>query len=252
MTDRHRYPSSGRAATFANHARTSLPSSIGYTSLYAGDMHVMPTSTRQQPISTTPRGYVTTTSTTPTPSTTTRTPTTRDVTRSQRSSTLDSTSRPPVIVMTTQKDRANGASSHSSNARPGSPLRDDYRSSDGQFYTQPASSIPQPAPMPTSQETTLMLAAAETVATAWYATTPTATVAILLYTRTIPVRALVISTMGMMVISTLMPVNWFATISIIQALRGLADVRVSTVATTAPISTTMLISERSTWIPAQT
>ncbi|KAI1040705.1 hypothetical protein LB505_011886 [Fusarium chuoi] len=73
MTDRHRYPSSGRAATFANHARTSLPSSIGYTSLYAGDMHVMPTSTRQQPISTTPRGYVTTTSTTPTPSTTTRT-----------------------------------------------------------------------------------------------------------------------------------------------------------------------------------
>ncbi|KAK2930041.1 hypothetical protein FoTM2_010381 [Fusarium oxysporum f. sp. vasinfectum] len=152
MTDRHRYPSSGRAATFANHARTSLPSSIGYTSLYAGDMHVMPTSTRQQPISTTPRGYVTTTSTTPTPNTTTRTyavtqdprshrPTTRDVTRSQRSSTLDSTSRPPVIVMTTQKDRANGTSSHSSNARPGSPLRDDYRSSDGQFYTQPASSI---------------------------------------------------------------------------------------------------------------
>ncbi|KAI1069544.1 hypothetical protein LB507_008518 [Fusarium sp. FIESC RH6] len=104
------------------------------------------------PVSTTPRGYVTTTSTTPTPNTTTRTyavtqdprshrPTTRDVTRTQRSSTLDSTSRPPVIVMTTQKDRANGTSSHSSNARPGSPMRDDYRSSDGQFYTQPASSI---------------------------------------------------------------------------------------------------------------
>ncbi|KAF4335833.1 hypothetical protein FBEOM_10301 [Fusarium beomiforme] len=152
MTDRYRYPSSGRAATFSNHARTSLPSSIGYTSLYAGDMHVMPTSTRQQPVSTAPRGYVTTTSTIPTPNTTTRTyavtqdprshrPTTRDVTRSQRSSTLDSTSRPPVIVMTTQKDRPNGNSSHSSNARPGSPLRDDYRSSDGQFYTQPASSI---------------------------------------------------------------------------------------------------------------
>ncbi|RBR06529.1 uncharacterized protein FIESC28_11007 [Fusarium coffeatum] len=154
MTDRYRsYPSSGRAATFSNHARTSLPSSIGYTSLYAGDMHVMPTSTRQQqPVSATPRGYVTTTSTTPTPNTTTRTyavtqdprshrPTTRDVTRTQRSSTLDSTSRPPVIVMTTQKDRANGTSSHSSNARPGSPMRDDYRSSDGQFYTQPASSI---------------------------------------------------------------------------------------------------------------
>ncbi|KAJ4263762.1 hypothetical protein NW762_005795 [Fusarium torreyae] len=153
MTDRYRYPSSGRAATFANHARTSLPSSIGYTSLYAGDMHVMPNSTRPPPVSTTPRPYVTTTSTTPTPNTTTRTyavtqdprshrPTTRDVTRSQRSSTLDSNSRPPVIVMTTQqKDRANGTSSHASTARPGSPMRDDYRSSDGQFYTQPASSI---------------------------------------------------------------------------------------------------------------
>src|SRR6478735_2475886 len=110
----------------------------------------------------------------------------------------------------------------------------------------------QPAPMPISQETTLMLATAETVATAWYATTPTATVAILLYTRIIPARALVISTMGMTVISTLMPVNWFATTSIIQALRGLADVRVSTVATTARTSTTTRISERSTWIPAQT
>ncbi|KAF4458215.1 zinc finger dhhc domain-containing, partial [Fusarium albosuccineum] len=154
MTDRYRgYSSSGRAATFSNPARSSLPSSIGYTSLYAGDMHVMPASTRQQPASATPRGYVTTTSTATVPSTTTRTyavtqdprshrPTTRDVTRSQRSSTLDSTSRPPVIVMTTQKDRPNGASTtHSSNTRSGSPIRDEYRSSEGQFYTQPASSI---------------------------------------------------------------------------------------------------------------
>ncbi|KAI8681490.1 hypothetical protein NCS55_00400500 [Fusarium keratoplasticum] len=153
MTDRYRgYSSSGRAATFSNPARSSMPSSIGYTSLYAGDMHVMPASTRQQP-STTPRGYVTTTSTAPAPSTTTRTyavtqdprshrPTTRDVTRSHRSSTLDSASRPPVIVMTTQqKDRPNGTASQSSNARSGSPIRDEYRSSEGQFYTQPASSI---------------------------------------------------------------------------------------------------------------
>ncbi|RSM16036.1 hypothetical protein CEP52_000543 [Fusarium oligoseptatum] len=152
MTDRYRgYSSSGRAATFSNPARSSMPSSIGYTSLYAGDMHVMPASTHQQP-STTPRGYVTTTSTAAVPSTTTRTyavtqdprshrPTTRDVTRSHRSSTLDSASRAPVIVTTTQKDRPNGTTSQSSNARSGSPIRDEYRSSEGQFYTQPASSI---------------------------------------------------------------------------------------------------------------
>ncbi|KAM0439774.1 hypothetical protein ACHAPT_000869 [Fusarium lateritium] len=114
-------------------------------------MHVMPASTRQQP-STTPRQYVTTTSTAAAPSTTTRTyavtqdprshrPTTRDVTRSQRSSTLDSASRAPVIVMTTQKDRPNGTTTQSSNARSGSPIRDEYRASEGQFYTQPASSI---------------------------------------------------------------------------------------------------------------
>ena len=44
--------------------------------------------------------------------------------------------------MTTQgKDRPHANSSHSSNARSGSPIRDDYRASEGQFYTQPASSI---------------------------------------------------------------------------------------------------------------
>lgn len=43
--------------------------------------------------------------------------------------------------MTTQKDRPNGTASQSSNARSGSPIRDEYRSSEGQFYTQPASSI---------------------------------------------------------------------------------------------------------------
>ncbi|CAM1502242.1 Fc.00g042260.m01.CDS01 [Cosmosporella sp. VM-42] len=151
MTDRYRgYTPSGRSNTFNNPARTSLPSSIGYTSLYAGDMHVMPPSTRHQP-TTAPRGYATSTTPSGIP-TTTRTyavtqdprsmrPTTRDVGR-HRSSTLDSTHRPPVIVMTTQgKDRAHAASSHSSNNRSGSPIRDEYRSSEGQFYTQPASSI---------------------------------------------------------------------------------------------------------------
>lgn len=141
MTDRYRgYTPTGRSATF-NPARASLPT------LYASDM----ASTRR-PV-TTPRGYVTTTTTGSNVPSTTRTyavtqdprslrPTTRDVTRSQRSCTLDSaTGRPRVVVITTQRDRPNAASSHTSNARSGSPIRDDYRSSEGQFYTQPASSI---------------------------------------------------------------------------------------------------------------
>lgn len=154
MTDRYGYTTTGRSATF-NPARSSLPASIGYTSLYAGDMHVMPSSTRPPPPTTAPvpRQYVTTTTSSGIPAANTRTyavtqdprsqrPTTRDVTRSHRSSTLDSaTGRPPVIVMTTQKDRPNPGPSHSSNARSGSPIRDDYRASEGQFYTEPASSI---------------------------------------------------------------------------------------------------------------
>lgn len=154
MADRyHGHPHPGRSATFNNPATTSLPASIGYSSLYAGDMHVMPSSARHQTAtSNAPRGYVTTSSVAPSSSTTTRTyavtqdprsqrPTTRDVTR-HRSSTVDSaTGRPPVIVMTTQQDRPNPVASHTSSARPGSPMRDDYRTSEGQFYTQPASSI---------------------------------------------------------------------------------------------------------------
>ncbi|KAH6894159.1 hypothetical protein B0T10DRAFT_398526 [Thelonectria olida] len=155
MADRyHGHPHPGRSATFNNPATTSLPASIGYTSLYAGDMHVMPSSTRQQATtSAAPRGYVTTTSSGAPSNTTTRTyavtqdprsqrPTTRDVTRGHRSSTLDSaTGRPPVIIMTTKQDRPNPVPSHTSTARSGSPIRDDYRASEGQFYTQPASSI---------------------------------------------------------------------------------------------------------------
>ncbi|RSM19543.1 hypothetical protein CDV31_001703 [Fusarium ambrosium] len=68
-------------------------------------------------------------------------PITEDATRSRRLSTLDSTSRPPVIVMTTEKVRPSDTTSQSSNARSGSPIRDEYRFSEGQFYTQPSSPI---------------------------------------------------------------------------------------------------------------
>ncbi|KAI9163333.1 hypothetical protein HJFPF1_04940 [Paramyrothecium foliicola] len=153
MTDRYRgYAPVGRSATF-NPARASMPNGIGYSSLYAGDTHILPSSSsssssRQQ--MTTPRAYWTTT--TSGGPTTTRTYAVthdprsrhggRDHSRTRRS-TLDSAPRPPVIITTTQKDRPHAAasSSHSTTARAGSPVRDDYRSSDGHLYTQPASSI---------------------------------------------------------------------------------------------------------------
>lgn len=129
----------------------SMATSIGYTSMYAGDMHVMPSATPRHNV-TTPRGYTTSTSSTGVP-TTTRTYTVahdvrpraaaREGSRARRS-TLEASSRPPVIITTTQKDRPHAASSssHSSTtARSGSPVRDDYRASDGQFYAQPASSL---------------------------------------------------------------------------------------------------------------
>lgn len=43
--------------------------------------------------------------------------------------------------MTTQKDRQNSTLAPSSHARSSSPIWDEYRSSDGPYYTQPASSI---------------------------------------------------------------------------------------------------------------
>ncbi|KND89923.1 hypothetical protein TOPH_05450 [Tolypocladium ophioglossoides CBS 100239] len=150
MTDRYRgYPpaGSGRAATF-NPARSSMPASIGYSSTYAGDMQVVPSATPTHYV-TTPRGYTTSTTSSGVPMTTRTyavTPDnrqrqgTRDSSRTRRS-TLDSASRPPVIITTTQNDRPHASSSHSSNTRSGSPIRDEYRSSDGQFYAQPASSI---------------------------------------------------------------------------------------------------------------
>ena len=149
MTDRYRgyAPSSpNRAATF-NAARSSMPTSVGYSSMYAGDMHVMPAATSTAPhYITTPRGYTTSTTSSGVPTTTRTYAVTsdnrqrhgaRDGSRTRRS-TLDSTSRPPVIITTTKTDRPHVSSSHT---RSGSPIRDEYRSSDGQFYAQPASSI---------------------------------------------------------------------------------------------------------------
>lgn len=55
----------------------------------------------------------------------------------RRRSTLDSSGRPPVIVTTTQKQQP--GSTHSSSHRNPSPVRHSHRASEGQFFTQPAS-----------------------------------------------------------------------------------------------------------------
>ncbi|EQB57938.1 hypothetical protein CGLO_01871 [Colletotrichum gloeosporioides Cg-14] len=143
-----------RSPTY-NPARASMPTSIGYSSMYGGDIHVMPTSTRYTPTSSSSsRGHHHSHSTT-TPTTTTtyavtkdplaRGPSLRDVSRNRagRSTTLDSSAPRPVIVTTTTRtpQQASSSSHHSSSNRHSSPTRDDYRSSDSTFYTQPASSI---------------------------------------------------------------------------------------------------------------
>ncbi|KAG6130039.1 hypothetical protein E4U25_003705 [Claviceps purpurea] len=137
----------GRTSTY-NPARASVPTSVGYSSMYAGDMHVVPSASHGHHI--TPRGYTTSVNAAGVP-TTTRTyavvqqdsravSKSRDIGRPRRS-TLDSSSRPPVIITTTQLDRPHASSSHTSHARSGSPTRDDYRDSDDQIYSEPASSV---------------------------------------------------------------------------------------------------------------
>ncbi|KAL2757736.1 hypothetical protein ACRALDRAFT_2025463 [Sodiomyces alcalophilus JCM 7366] len=133
-------------------AREAMPSSVGFTSMYGGDIHVMPTSSRYQSAGS--RAYPTV-SPPPNPAaaaapTTTTTTTTyavskdplargsghRESGRAHRSSTIDSAATRPVIV-TTSKPRAQlPTAPHSHHA---SPTRDEFRPNDS-FYTQPASS----------------------------------------------------------------------------------------------------------------
>ncbi|KXH45733.1 hypothetical protein CNYM01_04013 [Colletotrichum nymphaeae SA-01] len=150
----HRYSSSRyttarpRSPTF-NPARASLPTSIGYSSMYGGDIHVMPTSSTRYASGSSRSHHSGTPTTTTTTYAVTKDPLARGPglreasrNRSHRSSTLDSTSARPVIVTTTTRPpQASSSSHHSSSNRHNSPTRDEYRSSDSTFYTQPASSI---------------------------------------------------------------------------------------------------------------
>ncbi|RSL42815.1 hypothetical protein CEP54_015340 [Fusarium duplospermum] len=67
-------------------------------------------------------------------------PNSRDVTRSHRSSSLDSASRPPVIVMSTQKDRPAGTTSQSSNhmeaSRASSEISVEAAKAERDYYLQ--------------------------------------------------------------------------------------------------------------------
>ncbi|KAH8171718.1 zinc finger protein dhhc domain containing protein [Sarocladium implicatum] len=137
MSDRYyAYGHNGRPLSY-NPATSSVPSGIGYTgsgSMYSGDAHITPSASSSSRHHVTPRGYYTSNPTGGVPTTTRtfavnhdpRSRPSRETSRTRRS-TLDSTSRPPVIVTTSShKDRANAASSHSSGTRSGhSPNRDD-------------------------------------------------------------------------------------------------------------------------------
>ncbi|KAK0749369.1 hypothetical protein B0T18DRAFT_321953 [Schizothecium vesticola] len=145
-------PSTRRSPPLYNPARASLPvTSVGYNSIYAGDVNVVPTHhldphdhhdheplARSAEFRRDPLPAASTYSTRIEPlgrSTSVR----EDGGRGSRYSTAESSSRRPIIVTTKHTP------SHASSAtRSGSPSRDSYRSSEeGQYYAQPASSIPR-------------------------------------------------------------------------------------------------------------
>ncbi|KAK6081563.1 hypothetical protein SCUP234_04768 [Seiridium cupressi] len=128
-----------------------MPVGVGYNSLYNGDIHAVPTGrydtsiprrtgdSHHRPATTT----ITTYNVTKDP--VARSNSVRDYSRNNRhrSSTLDTSSVKPIIV-TTNHSRPHNSSSHTSSStsrRPESPSRDLYRSSEENFYSQPASSI---------------------------------------------------------------------------------------------------------------
>jgi len=153
MGDRYRY-SRPRSPTLYNPARASLPVDVGYPEYSTSPvrdhhMHVVPTGRREviaNPRSSTSsigaNGPVTTTTYKIKADPVTRASSVRESSRARRS-TLDSTPRPPVptIVTTGHPHRHRDRPVvHVGSARPSSPLRDPYRSSQEDYYAIPASS----------------------------------------------------------------------------------------------------------------
>ena len=145
MSDRYRY-SRPRSPTY-NPARASLPINIsGWANDHYNDhrdhhhSHAIPTSRREIPTSASRNssgthssgGVITTYKVKADPLHSAST-------RARRSSTLDSSSRPPAII-TSSANRSLRPIIHSGGARPASPQKDPYRSSGEDYYTIPASS----------------------------------------------------------------------------------------------------------------
>lgn len=146
MSDRyHSYYQAGRAAGSNPSSRASVPNGGGYHPSYADDTYLVPASSRHS--ITAPRGYVSSSTSSGQPTTTrpyavdhdarlhTRQ---RDHSRLRRS-TIDSTTRAPIIVTTTQNDRSNSKLLHSTGIHNSSPVRDDYRHGESQYYALPSS-----------------------------------------------------------------------------------------------------------------
>ncbi|EAQ89714.1 hypothetical protein CHGG_06333 [Chaetomium globosum CBS 148.51] len=141
---RYRYmdAASRRSPPLYNPARSSMPvTGGGYGSLYSGDLHGMSAS-HHEGLSRPADEYRT--SAVPVGANTyavrkeplSRSTSVNDGTRVHR--VLDQNAKRPIIVTTKH---------HPPAQRPGSPPRDPYRSSDeGQYYAQPASSIPRSRP----------------------------------------------------------------------------------------------------------
>ncbi|KAJ9137361.1 Zinc finger protein [Coniochaeta hoffmannii] len=168
MADPSRYsgryvPASGRRSPILyNPARSSVPAGVNYAPYggdqyapehYGRDIHVMPISQHDGIMTGRSAGDYRTNSI---PVTTTTYAVRKDrepgVSRSasvregsssgrHRSSTIDTSSKRPPIIITTKHSPTNAGSHASSNARSDSPTRDPHRSSEERYYTQAGTSI---------------------------------------------------------------------------------------------------------------
>ncbi|KAB5547246.1 hypothetical protein GE09DRAFT_1224261 [Coniochaeta sp. 2T2.1] len=169
MADSSRYsgryaPTSGRRSPpLYNPARSSVPVGVNYAPYngdqyapdpYGSDIHVLPISHHDSIL--TGRSTTADYRTNSIPVTTTtyavrkdrehgvsRSTSVRDSgsSRPHRSSTIDSSSKRPPIIVTTKHTPTASESHASSNTRSDSPTRDPYRSSEERYYAQPGTSI---------------------------------------------------------------------------------------------------------------
>ncbi|OAA72136.1 hypothetical protein ISF_01209 [Cordyceps fumosorosea ARSEF 2679] len=145
MADRHRnYHHLSRPAS-TNPSRSSVPAGVVYQTSYADDSYLNAASSRHP--ATSPRGHSSSAASSGQPATIRtyafpQNPRSHLATRDHihtRRSTMDSVTRPPMIITTRQVDRPHNSPVHSTGARNSSPVRDDYRHANSQYYAVPAS-----------------------------------------------------------------------------------------------------------------